>query len=92
MSCGGSIMRTTFQPLAHLVDAAAEKWLAVEYAAESERRTMRTEISRTFHIGDRDELTFHGIRYLLTLSHSDTLRTDDRSIYKINVHEIALNG
>ena len=86
------MMRTTFQPLAHLVDAAAEKWLAVEQGTESERRSTRMEISRTFSIGDRDELTFHGALYLLTLSRSNSPGIDDASAYEIDVHEIALNG
>jgi len=86
------MMRTTFQPLAHLVDAAAEKWLTVEHGNESERRAMQTEISRTFRIGDRDELTFHGARYLLTLSRSESLTTEDSSTYEIDVHQIVLNG
>jgi hypothetical protein len=92
MSCGGSMMRATFQPLAHLVDAAAVKWLAVEHGSESERRATQIEISRTFSIGDRNELTFHGARYLLTLSNLDNGDTDEKSGYEIEVHEIALNG
>jgi hypothetical protein len=92
MSCDGSMMRATFQPLAHLVDAAAEMWLAVEHASESERRATQMEIGRTFFIGDRNELTFHGARYLLTLSHLDNGDTEETSVYEIEVHEIALNG
>jgi len=86
------MMRSGFQPLAHLVDAAAEKWLTVEHATESERCAMRTEISGTFRLGDRDELTFHGARYLLILSQHGNQGADDHSAYEIEVHEIALNG
>ena len=88
MSCGGNMMRTTFQPLAHLVDAAAEKWLAVEHLTGPERDAVRDEIGAAFCIGDRDELTFHGARYLLTISRNET---DPTAACDIAVHEIALN-
>jgi hypothetical protein len=45
MSCGGNMMRMSYQPLAHLVDAAAEKWLAVEHAPEREQRVISNEIT-----------------------------------------------
>lgn len=81
------MMRTSFQPLAHLVDAAAEKWLAVEHAPESERLVVSREITESFRIGDNTELTFHGLRYLLSI-----MRSDDSSLrFRIEVHEIALN-
>lgn len=83
MSCGGNMMRTGQQPLAHLVDAAAERWLSVEDGTAEERDEVNRDITGTFGLGDREELTYHGIKYLLTLS---LLDPDEITI---NVHEIA---
>lgn len=79
-------MRTAHQPLAHLVDAAAQSWLAAERASDPERRAVRSEIVRAFNIGDKAELTFHGLRYLLTITHCAD--TDPSCEPGIEVHEI----
>lgn len=84
-------MRTSFQPLAHLVDAAAEKWLAAESAAESDRLAVRSEITRAFRIGDNSELTFHGLRYLLRIARREGEPGDGSHEFVVEVHEIALN-
>ncbi|MGI9290404.1 MAG: hypothetical protein ACR2QG_03895 [Gammaproteobacteria bacterium] len=76
------MMRTGQQPLAHLVDAAAVRWLTVDEGTEEERAELHSEITDTFKLGDRTELTYHGLKYLLTLSQSD-------SGLRISVHEIA---
>ena len=86
------MMRTSFQPLAHLVDAAAEKWLAAEQLSEAERRTVHEEITASFRIGDSTSLTFHGLRYLLCISQVDAGKKPDiRADLHIDVHEIVLN-
>jgi hypothetical protein len=85
MSCGGSMMRTSFQPLAHLVDAAAEQWLAAELLSEQDQLLVSNEITQAFRIGDKPELTFHGGRYLLTISHSG-------KNLQVDVHKIAGNN
>ena len=77
------MMRTGQQPLAHLVDAVAERWLSVEDSPAEEREDVRRDITGTFGLGDREELTYHGLKYLLTLS---LLETDE---IRISVHEIA---
>lgn len=86
------MMRTSYQPLAHLVDAAAEKWLAFEHASEHEKLVVKNEITRAFRIGDNSELTFHGLRYLLTISHSEGEHADRPQELLVEVHEIALNN
>jgi hypothetical protein len=92
MSCGGSMMRANLQPLAHLVDAAAEQWLLAEAGNAVSQETARREISQSFWIGDRPELTFHGQKFLLTISRSETLSTPAEPHYLVSVHKIALNG
>jgi len=92
MSCGGSMMRTSMQPLAHLVDAVAEKWVAVENAPEAERSAVRAEITATFRIGDQRELTFHGRRYVLRVSRSVLPGADGVFEVDVEVHEIAVNN
>jgi hypothetical protein len=92
MSCGGSMMRTNLQPLAHLVDAAAEKWLLAEAGTAADQETARRKISQSFWIGERPELTFHGLKFLLTISHSETHSTPADPHYLVSVHKIALNG
>ena len=77
------MMRTSMQPLAHLVDAAAAKWVGVEHASAYEQRIVREEITRSFRIGDRDELTFHGRQYLLTIFRAGSAGLS------VSVHEIA---
>jgi len=79
------MMRTSFQPLAHLVDAAALKWLAADQESARVRNIVRAEIADSFRIGDRDELTFHGLRYLLCVSRNGANEIG------IDVHEIALS-
>lgn len=86
------MMRTSMQPLAHLVDAAAEQWLAAEKAPEPQRRVVREEITRSFRIGDKPELTFHGQRYLLRLFHVTASSTEASSELDIEVHEISINN
>lgn len=68
MSCGGGMMRTSQNPLAELVDAVAEKWQAVADATAAEQAPVREEIVRSFKLGDLPELSFHGLRYVLTIS------------------------
>ena len=85
------MMRKSHQPLAHLVDAAAEKWLAAEHASEQERLSVRNEIRGAFQIGERSELTFHGLRYLLTVKRNEDEQSRRASAFRIEVHEIALN-
>ena len=85
-------MRTSYQPLAHLVDAAAEKWLAVEQAAGREQLIVSKEITQAFHIGDSSKLTFHGLRYLLSITRIIENECPGRvREFLIEVHEIALN-
>ncbi|MGI9308918.1 MAG: hypothetical protein ACR2P6_06635 [Gammaproteobacteria bacterium] len=85
-------MRTSLQPLAHLVDAAAEKWLAVEHAPESEQLPVREDITHSFRIGDNPELTFHGLRFLLIISQDQDTEPGQEQAYRVEVHEIALNS
>jgi len=92
MTCGGSMMRTNLQPLAHLVDAAAEKWLAVEDAAESEQLPIWEEITTSFRIGDQPELTFHGLRYQLRISLNDGTPPEHSQALRIHVHEIVTDN
>jgi len=92
MSCGGSMMRASVQPLAHLVDAEAEKWLAVENAGEQDRQVVRDAITRKLRIGERPEITFHGLKYLLTIIRDPDPCRDKATGYTIEVHEIVQNG
>lgn len=91
MGCGGSMLRTSMQPLAHLVDAAAEKWLAAEDASELKRRAVREEITQQFRIGDNRELTFHGQRYLLRVFRVVGTSPAGSSESHVEVHEISVN-
>ena len=84
MSCGGGMLRTSHQPLAHLVDQAAERWLAVEHRATDERRAASADITDSFNIGDNERMTFHGLRYLLTVINTGPARP-----YRIEIHAIA---
>lgn len=77
------MMRTSHQPLAHLVDNTAEKWLAAEQASERER--LQREILCTFPLGERTELTFHGARFLLSIFREESGEC-------IRVHRIAQPG
>jgi hypothetical protein len=100
MSCGGNMMRMSHQPLAHLVDGAAERWLAVAAASSAEQLIVRKEIIAAFPLGERAELTFHGLRYLLTIysaaehDNNDTSRSSqtDTIERRIKVHRIAIAG
>jgi hypothetical protein len=92
MSCGGSMMRTNLQPLAHLVDAAAQKWLAVADATEQNQQSVRDEITASFRIGDNPELTFHGLRYQLCISRNDDTLSDQSQVFNIQVHEIVTDN
>ena len=60
-------MRTSLKPLAHLVDAAAEQWLAAEHESPQRQLDVSNQIANSFRLGERSELTFHGIEYILTL-------------------------
>ena len=82
------MMRSPFQPLAHLIDAAAEKWLSCEDGPEPEKRLVSEEITQAFKIGDNPELTFHGQRYLLSIIRSNPRPPDE---FCIKVHKIALH-
>jgi predicted methyltransferase len=86
MSCGGSMMRASLAPLANLVDAAAEKWLAVEDTAIAEQRIVIADITRSFNIGDWPELSFHGQHYVLTI-----IRRQDENRFDIEVVELSYN-
>ena len=81
------MMRAPFQPLAHLVDAIAEKWCAAEELSGEDRARVHAEITRSFQLGDQLELTFHGIRYLLTLT-----RAPDSTEPVVSVHRIKTSG
>jgi hypothetical protein len=83
MSCGGNMMRAPFQPLAHLVDAAALKWLAAKQASIQEQNSVSAEIARSFGTGEKPELTYHGIKYLLTIYYSK----GPPEQFQINVHK-----
>ena len=85
------MMRTSFQPLAHLVDAAAEKWLAVENSARNEKVSVSREITGGFRIGDHDEMTFHGLKYQLVIKRRDLAARKLGQEFLISVHKIAQN-
>ena len=89
-------MRASLQPLAHLVDAAAEKWVAVEDASTEEQLRVNQEITAAFRIGDRAELTFHGLRYLLSIIRDYDITADNSAAhtpeFRVEVHKIILNG
>ena len=83
------MMRTPIQPLAHLVDAAAERWLEAKHASEQERLAISNRIIQAFPIGKNPKLTFHGLRYLLSIT---GIENDlNGPSFRIEVHEIALN-
>lgn len=85
------MMRSTFQPLALLVDAAAEKWLAAESASGSERQIVEQDIVARFQPGDHEEMTFHGQKYLLTIRKQQTTTSAAQRL-SVAVHEIATAG
>lgn len=85
-------MRTSVQPLAHLVDAAAQKWLVAEKSSEQEQLIVTKEITQAFRIGDNSELTFHGLRYLLRILRCEDKQPGQSQEFRIEVHEIALNN
>ena len=66
------MMKASLSPLAHLVDGVAERWINRGELSDEHLAAARDEILRSFRIGDRAELTFHGRRYQLTISRSDT--------------------
>ena len=93
MSCGGNMMRTSFQPLAHLVDAAAEKWRAAENATAKTQSSVRREITDSFRIGDNREMTFHGLKYQLIITRCQPRgRVLPAQEFLIKVHEISQDG
>ncbi|MDP6436165.1 MAG: hypothetical protein QF790_04310 [Gammaproteobacteria bacterium] len=85
MTCGGSMMRTSQNPLAELVDAVAEKWQAVADASPAKQLPVKEEIARSFSTGDLPELTFHGLRFVLTITKQD--KRDSRDFF-IDVIEL----
>lgn len=85
------MMRASHQPLAHLVDAAAEQWLNVECAPEQDRLAVRIQITKAFRIGDNPELTFHGLRYLLSIIRDRSDVSNRSPEFRIEVHKIALH-
>jgi hypothetical protein len=86
------MMRAGLQPLAHLVDAAAEKWLAVEDAPAEQQLPVNLEITQAFQIGDRAELTFHGQRYLLSIIRNSNCSPDELPQFRVEIHKIAMHG
>ncbi|MBT8422641.1 MAG: hypothetical protein HKN56_02435 [Gammaproteobacteria bacterium] len=64
------MMKASLSPLAHLVDGVAERWIDREQLTAEQLSAARDEILRSFRIGEREELTFHGRRYQLTISRS----------------------
>lgn len=77
-------MRAGQQPLATLVDAAAVRWQESELASPADRQTILQEITTLFGIGDKDEITYHGQKYLLSV-----IRRGDGAGLDIEIHEIA---
>ena len=65
------MMKASLSPLAHLVDGVAERWIDRDRLSAEQLAAARDEVLRSFRIGDRDELTFHGRRYQLSISRSD---------------------
>ncbi len=86
------MMRTNLQPLAHLVDAAAEKWLAAVDAPAKDCLAVREEITGSFRIGENLELTFHGLRYQLRICRHDRSITGLPPTFHIHVHEIVTDN
>ena len=86
------MMRTSLNPLATLVDAAAEKWLAVADAAEGDQLPVWEKITSNFRIGDKSELTFHGLRYQMCITRDDAKLPDQMQALHIDVHEIVTNN
>jgi hypothetical protein len=89
MSCGGNMMRAGQQPLAHLVDAAAVRWLAAEDSSAADKAALLDEITGLFGLGDRPEITYHGLRFLLTVSRNEAA---GQGTISIAIHEIAQSG
>ena len=83
------MMRTSHQPLAHLVDRQAERWLTAERNTPAERASIESDIAGAFNIGNNDRMTFHGQRFLLTIINNTSAESEQS--YRIEVHEIARN-
>lgn len=96
MTCGGSMMRASQNPLAGLIDAVSAEWLLVEHLSTAAREHIYREITGQFDIGDRQEITFHGLEYQLTIERINDERTNDlasrpKKTLKISVHQIKTN-
>ncbi len=88
--CIGNMMRSPVQPLAELVDAVAEKWLAAEAGSAAELQRAYDEVIASFKPHEREEITFHGNRYLLSVLKS--CDAQEGNPYQIKVHVIAQSG
>ncbi len=81
------MMRASLSPLAHLVDGVAARWALADSLQPEQQECIRQEILRSFRLGNRDELTFHGHLYLLTIRRVYPA-TDDEPRLLIETHEI----
>ena len=78
------MMKASLSPLAHLVDGVAGRWINRGNIPDEQLAAVRDEILRSFRIGERDELTFHGRRYQLTISRS----SDAADGFQIDAREL----
>jgi hypothetical protein len=92
MTCGGSMMRASHKPLAGLIDAAAVNWLAAEKQSPQSREDLHREITSRFDIGNRPEITFHGLEYQLTIERNDNWGISTQSNLIITAHRISRNN
>jgi len=92
MTCGGNMMRASHKPLAGLIDAAAEDWLAAEKQSPQQRQDLYKEITSRFGIGNRPEVTFHGLEYQLTIERNDNWGIRAQSNLIITAHRISRNN
>jgi hypothetical protein len=92
MNCGGSMMRASHKPLAGLIDAAAADWLAAEKQSPQLCEDLHREITSRFDIGNRPEVTFHGLEYQLTIERGDNWGISAQSKLVITAHRIIRNN
>ncbi len=83
------MMRASHKPLAVLIDAAAENWLAAE---KQSREDLHREITSRFDIGNRPEVTFHGLEYQLTIERDHNRGISAQSNLIITAHRISRNN
>ncbi|MBS94065.1 MAG: hypothetical protein CL799_06450 [Chromatiales bacterium] len=88
MTCGGGRMRTSQNPLAELVDAVAKKWQVVADPTPAEQLPVKEEIARSFGTGELPELTFHGLRFVLTISKRGKRGKRDSRDFDIGIVEL----